>query len=716
MTVLKPGHARSDSSFVMSVLPRAMSSIDYSVTEGRCVLRLNSPPVNTITLAMLEEFRSALRRANADAGVRSVVITGASGHFSAGADVGLFRNIKTAGDAVRLSREFQETFQEVEDSAKPVAAAVAGKMMGGAVELAMACHVRVCERGTLFSMPEVNLGINPGAGGTQRLPRLVGVEAALKMLLTGQPVNAVEALSLGLVDEVCIPADLVACSVKLLAATTPRKTRDRIDKVSDRAVNDHALAQAAKRIAGTRPELIAPSVILEAVRTGLEKSFDAGLRAEQVLFARCMDTLATRNKIHVFFATRDTAKVSDLGEAQSRPVARVAVIGMGSMGAGIAQAVMQAGLPVIVTDENPAALQNGQERIRGSLQKRAAQGKLSPERLASMVKLLSATTDWNEVAQADLVIEAVFEDVDVKRSVLGAVERLASDETIIASNTSTISLDVLAAGLRQPGRFIGLHFFNPAQVMPLLEVIRRDDTAPEAVATALRFAKAIRKTPVLVRNREGFIVNRIFIPYLKEAFWLLEDGADAEAIDHAMVAFGFPMGPLALLDMAGNDILVHADAALTRAFPSHGATPFIATELVARRLLGQKTGAGVYLYEQGDSSPCANPAAQEIIARARQRSGRPTRTISNEEITRRLVLRMVAEAFYVLEEGLVQRESDVDAAMVLGTGFPDFRGGVLKYARDLGLKNVLNQLRILTNQLGNRFAPCKLLNELKETP
>jgi 3-hydroxyacyl-CoA dehydrogenase len=692
-----------------------MSSIDFSVTEGRCVLRLNNPPVNTITLSMLEEFRSALRRANADDSVRSLVITGMPGHFSAGADVGLFHGIKTAEDAGRLSRVFQEAFQEVEDSAKPVAAAVAGKMMGGALELAMACHVRVCERGTMFSMPEVNLGINPGAGGTQRLPRLVGVEAALKMLLTGQALNATEAAAVGLVDEVCDAPDLVACAARLLAANTLRKTRDRTDKVSDCAANDIAFAQAAKRIAGTRPELIAPSVILEAVRIGLEKSFDAGLRAEQELFARCMDTLATRNKIHVFFATRDTAKVPDLGEAQSRPVARVAVIGMGLMGTGIAQAVTQAGLPVIVTDENPAALQNGQERIRGSLQKRVAQGKLSPERAAAMVKLLSATTDWHEVARADLVIEAVFEDVDVKRSVLGTVERLASDETIIASNTSTISLDVLAAGMRQPERFIGLHFFNPAQVMPLLEVIRRDSTAPEAVATALRFAKAIRKTPVLVRNREGFIVNRIFIPYLEEAFWLLEDGADAEAIDQAMVAFGFPMGPLTLTDMAGMDILVHAAALLGRAFPRHGQISPVATTMVEHGLLGQKRGAGVYLYAKGDHAPRRNPATEEILAQVRQRGGKSPRVVSAGEITQRLVLRMVAEAFYVLEEGLVQRESDVDAAMVLGTGFPDFRGGVLKYARDIGLKNVLTQLRILTNQLGDRFAPCNMLNELKDT-
>lgn len=694
-----------------------MGLIDYSVTGGSCVLRLNNPPVNTLTLTVLEDLRAAICRANTDASVRSIVITGNPGHFSAGADVGLFRDLQTAADAVRLSRVFQDAFQELEDSAKPVAAALAGKMMGGALELAMACHARVCERGTLFNMPEVNLGINPGAGGTQRLPRLIGVEPALKMLLTGQAVNAAEALSLGLVDEVCDAADLIARAVSLLGSpVAPRKTRDRLEKISDPSANAAVLAQARKRLAKARPELIAPSVILEAVETGLVNSFNAGLRAEQDLFARCMDTLATRNKIHVFFATRDTAKVPELDDTPSRPVARVAVIGMGSMGAGIAQAVMQAGLPVIVTDENPAALQKGQERIRESLQKRAAQGRLSPERLKTTLELLSATSDWGDIARADLVIEAVFEDVTVKQAVLGAVERLVPETTVIASNTSTISLDVLAEPLRQPGRFVGLHFFNPAQHMPLVEVIRRDGTTPATLATTLRFARTLRKTPVLVRNREGFLVNRIFVPYLEEAFRLLEEGAEAEAIDRAMVDFGFPMGPLTLSDMAGLDILVHAAAMLSRAFPRHGPISPVAPMLVERGLLGQKRGAGVYLYARGDRAPRPNPATGEILAQVRQRGGASPRNFSTDEITRRLVLRMVAEAFYVLEEGLVQRESDADAAIVLATGFPDFRGGVLKHARDLGLKNVLNQLEILTNQAGGaRFAPCKLLQELKGT-
>ena len=279
-----------------------------------------------------------------------------------------------------------------------------------------------------------------------------------------------------------------------------------------------------------------------------------------------------------------------------------------------------------------------------------------------------------------------------------------NDEAIIASNTSTISFDMLAEGMRRPGRFVGLHFFNPAHAMPLLEVIRHAAAAPETVAAALRFAKGIRKTPVLVRNREGFLVNRIFVPYGTEAFRLLEDGAEPEAIDRAMVEFGFPMGPLTLMDMAGNDILVHSDAVLSRAFPHHGPTPSLATAMVARGLLGQKSGAGVYLYEKGGRARHPNPATGEIIAEVQQRAGKSPRVVTAGEITERLVLRMVAEALRVMEEGIVQRESDVDAAMVLGIGFPDWRGGVLKYARDIGLAEVRRRLEGLTERFGRRFS------------
>ena len=690
--------------------------IQYSASDGVCVLRLHSPPVNAITFLLLDALRAAVRRACADVEVRGIVLTGDPAHFSAGADVKLFREIRGSDDAVRTSRLFQEAFQEVEDSPKPIVAAVAGKVLGSALELAMSCHFRVCAGDTRLSMPEVTLGINPGAGGTGRLPRLIGVEHALRMLLTGGAVGAEEALALGLVDAVCGGEDLLERSRDLLrSAPEPRKTRRLTEKVRDSAANDAAFAKAKGLATRTRPELIAPSGIVEAARAGLERSFEAGLRKEQEVFAQCMATLGTQNKIYLFFAARDLSKASALGDVEPARVAQAAVVGMGSMGTGIAHALILGGVPVVVLDEDEAALDRGMAKISRSVEKRVAQGKLSEERAEAMLSLVAATTDWAELADADLVIEAVFEEVAAKRTVLGHLEEVCRPDTIVASNTSTISLDVLAERMERSERLIGLHFFNPAHRMPLVEVVRRATTPGRVLATAVAFAKAIRKTPVVVRNREGFLVNRIFIPYVKEAFWLLEEGAEAPAIDAVMVQFGFPMGPLARIDMTGLDVLVFTDRVLTRAFPAHGRLSEVATRLVERGPLGQKTGSGVYRYEAGEYAPHPSEASEAVIAEVRREAGRGARAVGTDEITRRLVLRMVGGAFDALEEGIAERESDVDAATVLGMGFPDFRGGVLKYAHDLGLDSVVTRLDELADRSGKRFAPCKLLRERKGT-
>lgn len=689
--------------------------IEYQVVGDACVLRLNAPPLNTISLALLEELRACLCRAVADAKVTGVVVTGGPSHFSAGADIGIFKDLATREDAIRASRTFQDAFNELEDSAKPVAAAVAGRVMGSALELALACHFRVCEQEARLSMPEVTLGINPGAGGTQRLPRLIGPEAALRMMLTGAAMDAGSALGLGLVDAVCDGERLVEEAMGLLRSAWPRvRTRERGDKIKDPRTNESAFRSAEARLAGARPEIIAPFRIIEAVKVGLADSFEAGLCKEQEVFAECMATLPTQNKIYLFFATRETAKVPDLADAVPGEVRRVAVVGMGTMGAGIAQALLMAGIPVAAHDEDEAALRRGMDRIRGSFQRRVAEGKLAPERLEETMARISASTRWDEIAGADLVIEAVFEDVAVKRAVIAAVEKACSAEAIIATNTSTVSLDALAEGMRRPERLIGMHFFNPPHRMPLVEIVRREGTSKSVLATAMKFAKTIRKTPVFVRNREGFLVNRIFVPYFKEAFYLLEEGGDPRDIDAAMVEFGFPMGPLTLIDMAGIDILAHVDRLMSRAFPSHGALSPVAVRLVERGRLGQKTGEGVYKYEKGDHTPRPSRATEEILAEAQREKGLAPRRIGRDEITERLALRMVSEAFCALEEGIVLRASDMDAAMALGTGFPDFRGGPLKYARDLGLGRVAARLNQLAERHGPRFAPCRSLREAAE--
>ena len=689
--------------------------VDYHVSDGVCLLRLNAPPLNTLTPPLLDRLRAAVRQANEDPAVQAIVIAGSDDHFSAGADVHLFQDLTTPDSAMELSRVFQDAFQEIEDSSKPVAAALVGNVIGGALELAMACHYRCAAAGCRFSMAEVNLGINPGAGGTQRLPRLVGLEAALQMLLSVAVLNSPRALELGLLDAVAPHGQEVEGARQLVRAAPVRRTRDRSDKVSDPAVRSTAFEEAERIVSRSRPELVAPRKILDCVRTGVEDSFAAGLRREQTAFAECMDAPGTRNKIRLFFATRQVGKVPELAGVPAATIGSAAVVGVGTMGAGIAQALLAAGVRVTLLDQDEATVRKGMQRIRSALERRVADGKLPSERAERMIGLLGASTHWRDAAQANLVIESVFEDAKVKRAVLQRLESVCPPDTVLATNTSTICLDKLAESLSHPERLIGLHFFNPAQRMPLVEVIRRETTPPTTLATAVKLCRAMRKTPVLVKNREGFLVNRLFVPYLQEAFSILEEGPPAAEIDAAAVEFGFPMGPLALIDMAGLDILVHAQRVLHRAYRYHGPLSPIAVRLVQRGHLGQKTGAGVYRYESGSHTPLASSDTAEVILEVRDEADRHPRGLNRDEIIERLVLRMVCEAFRVLEDEVVRSASDVDVAMVLGTGFPDFRGGVVQYARDVGLEQVRMRLEQLAAEYGERFLPSRRLREESET-
>lgn len=390
-------------------------------------------------------------------------------------------------------------------------------------------------------------------------------------------------------------------------------------------------------------------------------------------------------------------------------IARAAVVGMGTMGAGIAQAIVAAGIPTVVVDERPEAVEKGRRKIVASLEKRVAQGKLGPEDRDRTLALLRVAHKIEEVADADLAVEAIFEDLDTKRRVLGQIESVCRPEAILATNTSTINLDALAEGLRYPERLVGMHFFNPAHHMPLVEIIGRETTPPGPLTTAMEFARRIGKRPVAVRNREGFLVNRVFLPYLKEAFWLLEEGATGLEIDAAMVDFGFPMGPLAVADLAGLDIIAGADRVLGQAFPRHGPVAAVLLRLVEVGHLGQKTGSGVYQYVPGDTTPHPSGVAEQVVLGVQQELGRTPLCPGREDLVRRLVFRMVAEAFRVVEEGVAVSESDVDLATVLGVGFPGVRGGVMRYARDLGLGQVLAELEDLTARYGPRYEPCDCL-------
>jgi 3-hydroxyacyl-CoA dehydrogenase/enoyl-CoA hydratase/carnithine racemase len=682
--------------------------LNIEVARGICTLRFDTPPLNTLTLELLAALQDTVAQAEQDPDICGVVITGGTSQFSAGADIHLFETLASRADAERLSRTFQEAFQRLEDCRKPVVAALAGNVVGGALELAMSCRLRVAAFGTRLGLPEVKLGILPGAGGTQRLPRLIGPRQALRLMLSGELVTAEAAHRWGLVDAVCAPEKLLEqCRHLLASAQSAPRTCDRVERIPASEELAAILGEAAAAAGAVRPEVVAPRAIVEAVRIGLEQSFTAGIARERDSFADCMHTAAARHKIHLFFATRHVTKLPELSGATPRPVSHAAVVGLGTMGTGIAHALLLGGLRVQVLDEQAAAVTKGVERIRVSLERRVAEGKLQPAQRDALLANLIPAAGWDQLTGVDVIIESVFEDAAIKREVLQRLERLGQEAgTILATNTSTISLAQLAEGLQRPERLIGMHFFNPAQRMPLVEIIRQPITPPDILATMVQFSRTIRKTPVVVANREGFLVSRLFVPYVQEAFELLEEGHAPRAIDQAAVEFGFPMGPLALIDMAGLDILVHTQRILQNAFPHHGGLSRIATRLVELGHLGQKSGSGVYRYELASHEPLESEVTAELVREFGQTAGVPR---DGGTMAERLVLRMVIEAFRALEERVARCAADVDVATVLGLGFPDFRGGLCRYAQDLGRAPVCRQLDEFTRRYGQRYAPCGLL-------
>ncbi len=694
--------------------------IDYEISRRLCVLRFNRPPLNTIDQALLGALREAIARAENDSAADALVLIGSAEHFSAGADIHIFETIHSEAEARALSQEFQQAFGRIEECSKPVVAGLAGRVMGGALELALACHLRVAARDAQLSLPEVRLGILPGAGGTQRLPRIIGPAKALEAMLTGRPIGAAEAQRLGLVDAVCPGEELIDGARRLLQSGQPaRRSRDRTERLGAGDL-ESAIAQAEATVRTLPPELLAPRRIIACLSAGARGSFNAGLSAEREAFAECVLSPAAQNRFYAFFATRQTGKLPELAGVETREIDQAAVVGMGSMGTGIAQALAAAGVSVTVFDQDPAATERGLGRIRQSLERRVADGKMAAAQAEAALARIAPAGEFAALGAADLVIESVFELLEVKRAVLRQIEAVCGDETILATNTSTLSLDALAEGLRIGERLIGMHFFNPAHSMPLVEVVRRKGTSQRVAATTLRFAKRLGKTPIVVNNREGFLVNRVFVPYLAEAFSLLEEGASPRQIDSAMVQFGFPMGPLTLSDMTGIDIVVHAHRELQKAFPYHGPLSQVAHRLVALGRTGQKGGAGVYRYEPGSRTALDDGvlgAAVADVQRSKTGAGpngfKPP--LSAGELTRRLVGRMIAEAFRVLEENVARSEADLDAAMILGTGFPDYRGGIVRYARSRGLDTVCAELENLTETCSERFAPSRYLRTLART-
>ncbi|MDQ6916561.1 MAG: 3-hydroxyacyl-CoA dehydrogenase NAD-binding domain-containing protein [Pseudomonadota bacterium] len=657
---------------------------NFQVHDTVAVIVLDNPPLNGLNHELRAGLVAGIDRASAAAGIEAVIIIGAGSAFSSGADIREFNTPKSAAEPTLRS-----VIGIVEANAKPVIAAIGGICMGGGLELALGCHFRVASPGAKIALPEVKLGLLPGAGGTQRLPRAIGVEAALNMIVSGAPVSSEQFKGTRLIDEI-IEGDLLSGALvfarRVVAERTPL-TRLRDVKVD--FPNADAFFQFARNSVGPLAKNFpAPLKCIDAVAAAVTSRFDEGLRFERELFMKLVQTPESRALRHAFFAERAAAKIVDVPEnTPARPIASVAVIGAGTMGGGIAMNFLSAGLPVTLLEMKQEALDKGVATIRKNYEGSVKRGKLTSETLEQNLKLLKPTLSYDDIKTADLVIEAVFEDMVVKQAVFEKLDATAKSGAILATNTSTLDVDRIAAFTRRPQDVVGMHFFSPANVMKLLEVVRGEKTANDVLVSVMQVARKINKTAVISGVCDGFIGNRMIEQYLRQAMFLLDEGAPVQQIDRALERFGMAMGPFRMSDLAGNDVGWYIRKR------RYVEKPQVAYSKIADRLcelgrFGQKTGLGWYRYEAGKRDAIPDPAVDAMIAGYRKELGISPRKIGDDEIVDRCILALVNEGARILEEGIAQRASDIDMVYLAGYGFPLYRGGPMLYADLLGLYNV----------------------------
>ena len=691
-----------------------MSTV-VSAREGPvAVIRFGAPPVNSLGHQTRRDLTAAVDAAVADAAVTAIVIAGRNGLFSAGAD------IKEFGTPAMLGApNLQNVITAVESSPKPVVAAIEGTCLGGGLELALGCHYRVATDTAKLGLPEVKIGLLPGAGGTQRLPRLIGVENAINMIVGGEPVPAKLFKDSALLDAL-VAGDPVPAAVALAGqkaaelAAGGRLPRARDLKV--RGANTEALIGFARTTIGaTFPNFPAPLKCLDAIEAAAGKPFDEGLATERQLFVELMMTPVSRALRHAFFAERAAAKIPDVPDSTpTRDVKSAAVIGAGTMGTGIALNFLNAGIPVWLLEVGQEALDKGVARIRDSYTGQVKKGRLKPADAEAKAALLRPTLSYEDIGQADIVIEAVFEDMAVKERVFATLDRVMKPGAILATNTSTLDVDRIAAVTKRPADVVGTHFFSPANIMKLLEVVRGKATAKDVLATAMKLAKALRKTAVVAGVCDGFIGNRMIEQYSRQALFMVDEGASPAEVDAAIEAFGFAMGPFRMSDLAGNDIGWHIRKRRAVERPDLVYSG-LADKLCELGRFGQKTGAGWYDYRPGDRSAYPSKVVDDLIAAHRAASGVPPRKIEAREIVDRLVYALVNEAARILEEGIAQRASDVDVVYLTGYGFPVWRGGPMCYADEVGVYAVVQRMgELARNRYGDPsfWTPAPLLARL----
>ena len=685
-------------------------SAEYQVNGAVAVITLANPPVNGLGLATRTAAVAGIRQALADETVKAIVITGAGKAFSGGADIKEFNSPKALTEPT-----LHTLINVVEQSTKPVVAAIHSVCMGGGLELALGCNYRVAAPGAQMALPEVKLGILPGAGGTQRLPRVLGLEMALNMSVSGTPVASEKLAGTALFDDVIAPgADLLAAAVAF--ATKVADVRP-LPKVRERKVdypNHEAFLQfsrnTVKAMSGPFP---APLKCVDAVAAAVTMKFDDGLKYERELFMQLVQSPESKALRHAFFAERVASKVPDVpADTPVRTIASAAIVGAGTMGGGIAMNFANAGIPVMLLETKQEALDKGLATIRKNYENTVKKGKLTQEKAEQRIALVSGTLAYADIAQADIVIEAVFEELGVKEAVFKQLDAVMKPGAILASNTSTLDLDKIAAFTNRPQDVVGTHFFSPANVMKLLEIVRGAKTGKDVLATALALSKKLKKTGVVSGVCDGFIGNRMIEQYSRQAGFLLEEGCLPEQVDKAVEKFGFAMGPFRMGDLAGNDIgwAIRKRRYVEKPDVTYSKTADLLCELGR---YGQKTGAGWYDYKPGDRKAYPSEQVNAMIVQHSADIGVARRKISDQEIVERLVYALVNEGARILEEGIALRASDIDMVYLTGYGFPLFRGGPMFYADTVGLPNVLDTIAGYANgRHGEAWTPAPLLVKL----
>jgi len=695
--------------------------IKVELNQGVAILTFNNPPVNQLSRPFMEEIKDALVSAFGDNEVKAVILTGTDKLFTGGADITEIQKVTEKDTFLPLVMENNRFLNSIEEGPKPVIAAINGTCLGGGMEIAMACHYRIAAQGIQVGQPEVQVGLIPGAGGTQRLPRLIGLPDGLQMIGTGQAISSEEGREKGCIDEVVSRDVLLQKALEVAQRFISgelnhrnRMTRLQKDRLPN-AIMKKMIISYAKEEAGKKGKgYIAPFKAIEAMERGLSDDFEADLRIEADLFSDCVVSDVAKNLIGIFLNTRAAGKLPRIKRVEPQKIKTVAMLGGGVMGSGITNLLLSHGFETILWDINDEAIQKGLSAIRKTFDYPIKKGKMTEQGLDRMIQEhLVTTTSLDDLSRVDLIIEAVLEDMKIKQGIWKQLQQICRPEVVFASNTSALPITEMASGLENPDRMIGLHFFNPAERMQLLEIICGKNTSDVTLATGVAFARTIRKVPIVVNDGPGFYVSRQLGALLGESTFMVGEGVDAALIEEAVLDFGMPMGPATLSDLTGIDINYHVVRNFERSLGERWKISPVYEIVYQTGCYGRKTGAGWYDYS--GEKPVPNPKVQDAVKKYLKENRIPTKKISQKEIVDRMLARAINEATYMIQEGICDRPQDMDLAMVYGTGFPPYRGGILRYADAWGIRNVYEHLFKLEQEHGARFKPASLLKEMAES-